>query len=108
LFAHGYYVETVALLTALDKVNGDLSDNQAKLRETLASLDLDTPTGKVKLDKNRNAVADIFLTEVAVGSDGKLYNKVVKIIPQVNQLMGMDEAKFMALGPVSRDNPDCK
>jgi branched-chain amino acid transport system substrate-binding protein len=33
---------------------------------------------------------------------------VVKVIPQVNQLMGMDEAKFMALGPVSRDNPDCK
>lgn len=108
LFAHGYYVETLALLTALDKVGGDLSDNQAKLRTTLASLDLDTPTGKVKLDKNRNAVADIFLTEVAEGSDGKLYNKVVEIIPQVNQLMGMDEAKFMALGPVSRDNPDCR
>jgi branched-chain amino acid transport system substrate-binding protein len=108
LFAHGYYVETVALLTALDKVGGDLGDNQAKLRETLSSLELDTPTGKVTLDKNRNAVADIFLTEVAEGSDGKLYNKVVKVIPQVNQLMGMDEAAFMALGPVSRDNPDCK
>jgi branched-chain amino acid transport system substrate-binding protein len=108
LFAHGYYVETLALLTALDKVGGDLGDNQAKLRETLASLQLDTPTGKVSLDKNRNAIADIFLTEVAEGSDGKLYNKVVRVIPQVNQLMGMDEAKFMALGPASRDNPDCK
>jgi branched-chain amino acid transport system substrate-binding protein len=108
LFAHGYYVETLALLTALDKIGGDLGDNQAKLRETLASLQLDTPTGKVSLDKNRNAIADIFLTEVAEGSDGKLYNKVVRVIPQVNQLMGMDEAKFMALGPASRDNPDCK
>ena len=108
LFAHGYYVEALALLTALDKINGDLSDGQKKLRDTLASLELDTPTGKVKLDKNRNAIADIFLTEVALGSDGKLYNKVVKVIPQVDQLMGMDEAKFMALGPVSRDNPDCK
>src|ERR1043166_4832003 len=88
LFAHGYYVETVALLTALDKVNGDLSDGHKKLNETLATLGVDTPTGKVKLDKNRNAIADIFLTEVAVGSDGKLYNKVVKVIPQVNQLMG--------------------
>jgi branched-chain amino acid transport system substrate-binding protein len=108
LFAHGYYVETLALLTALDKIGGDLGDNQAKLRETLASLQLDTPTGKVSLDKNRNAIADIFLTEVAEGSDGKLYNKVVRVIPEVNQLMGMDEAKFMALGPASRDNPDCK
>ena len=33
LFAHGYYINTKALLTALDKVNGDLSDGGAKLRD---------------------------------------------------------------------------
>ena len=76
------------MLTALDKVNGDLSDGQKKFREALASLEFDTPTGKVKLDKNRNAIADIFLTEVAEGADGNLYNKVVKVIPQVNQTPG--------------------
>ena len=107
LFAHGYYVETLAVLTALDKVGGDLSDGGAKLRATLASLELDTPTGMVKLDKNRNGVADIFLTEVAEGEDGKLYNKVVKVIQQVPQTMGMDEAEFMAIGPATRDNPSC-
>ena len=48
-----------------DKVNGDVSDGGAKLRDALASLAFDTPTGKVSLDKNRNAIADIFLTEVA-------------------------------------------
>jgi branched-chain amino acid transport system substrate-binding protein len=62
----------------------------------------------VKVDQNRNAVADIFLTEVTEGKDGKLYNKVIKIIPQVNQTMGMDRKKFLALGPVGRNNPDCK
>lgn len=107
LFAHGYYVETLAVLTALDKVNGDLGDGHAKFRETLASLELDTPTGMVKLDKNRNGVADIFLTEVAEGEDGTLYNKVVKVIPQVPQTMGMDEAEFMNIGPATRDNPSC-
>jgi branched-chain amino acid transport system substrate-binding protein len=107
LFAHGYYVETLAVLTALEKVGGDLSDGGAKLRTTLASLELDTPTGMVKLDKNRNGVADIFLTEVAEGSDGGLYNKVVKVIPQVPQTMGMDEAEFMNIGPATRDNPSC-
>jgi branched-chain amino acid transport system substrate-binding protein len=61
----------------------------------------------VKLDKNRNGVADIFLTEIAEGGDGKLYNKVVKVIPQVPQTMGMDEAEFMAIGPATRDNPSC-
>jgi len=107
LFAHGYYVETKAMLDALDKVGGDLSDGQAKFREALATGEFDTPTGKVKLDKNRNAVADIFLTEVAEGPDGKLFNKVVKVIPQVNQTLGFAEEEFLALGPVSRDNPQC-
>lgn len=108
LFAHGYYINTLAALDALDKVKGDLSNNHAKLRATLASMTMDTPTGKVKLDQNRNAVADIFLTEVTEGKDGKLYNKVIKVIPQVNQTMGMDRKKFLALGPVGRNNPDCK
>jgi branched-chain amino acid transport system substrate-binding protein len=107
LFAHGYYVETSAMLAALDQVGGDLSDGQKKFREALASLDLDTPTGKVKLDKNRNAVADIFLTEVAQGEDGHLYNKVVKVIPQVNQTLGMKEDMFLSMGSVGRDNPQC-
>jgi branched-chain amino acid transport system substrate-binding protein len=107
LFAHGYYVETLAVLTALDKVGGDLSDNHKKLRDELSTMTLDTPTGLIHLDKNRNAVADMFLTEVAQGSDGKLYNKVVRVIPQVPQTMGMDEAAFLALGPATRDNPSC-
>jgi branched-chain amino acid transport system substrate-binding protein len=108
LFAHGYYVETIAMLDALDKVGGDLSDGQKKFRDTLANLVVDTPTGQVKLDKNRQAIADIFLTEVSQGQDGNLYNKVVKVIPAVNQTLGTPEAEFLKLGPVSRTNPECK
>jgi branched-chain amino acid transport system substrate-binding protein len=108
LFAHGYYISTKAVLMALDKVNGDLSDGQKKFREALTGLKLETPTGMVSLDQNRQAVADIFLTEVAASPDGGLFNKVVKVIPQVNQALGMDREKFLALGPVSRTNPECK
>ena len=108
LFAHGYYVEAEAMIHALDDVHGDLSDGQKAFRAALASETLDTPTGQVKLDKNRQAVADIFLTEVAQGPDGNLYNKVVKVIPQVNQTLGTPEDQFLALGPVSRTNPECK
>jgi len=108
LFAHGYYVEAEAMIHALDDVHGDLSDGQRAFRAALASETLDTPTGQVKLDKNRQAIADIFLTEVAQGPDGNLYNKVVKVIPQVNQTLGTLEDQFLALGPVSRTNPECK
>ena len=61
----------------------------------------------MSLDKNRNAIADNFLTEVAKGADGNLYNKVVKVIPQVNQTLGIPEAEFLKLGVVGRDNPNC-
>ena len=35
LFAQGYYINTKAVLLALDKVGGDLSDKEAKFREAL-------------------------------------------------------------------------
>jgi branched-chain amino acid transport system substrate-binding protein len=107
LFAHGYYVNTKAALMALDAVGGDLSDGGAKLRETLSGLTFDSPTGKISLDENRNAIADIFLTEVTEGDDGNLYNKLVKVVPQVNQTLGIPVDEFLALGVVGRDNPSC-
>ena len=107
LFAHGYYVEAEALIAALNKIGGDMSDHGKKLGETLAAIEIDTPTGKVKLDHNRQAIADIYLTEVAKADDGHLYNKVVKVIPAVNQTLGIPEADFLKLGVANRDNPSC-
>ena len=42
----------------------------------------------MKLDANRNAIANIFVTEVAQGDDGNLYNKVVEVKEAVNQTLG--------------------
>lgn len=107
LFAHGYYINMKATLLALDKIGGDVSDGGKKLRDALSSLSFDTPTGKVSLDKNREAIADIFLTEVTAAPDGTLLNKLVKVVPQVNQTLGIPEKDFLALGTVGRDNPSC-
>ena len=75
---------------------------------SLAKLEFDTPTGMVKLDKNRQAIADNYLTEVAKADDGHLYNKVIKVVNAVNQTLGIPEADFLKLGVANRDNPDCK
>lgn len=107
LFAHAYYVNTLAVLTALDEVDGDLSGNQAAFREALQNLELETPTGTISVDHNRNAVADIFITEVVKDGEGGLYNEVVKIVPEVNQTLGLPEEEFLANGFASRDNPSC-
>lgn len=108
LFAHAYYVNTKAAILALQQVNGDLSDGGVKFRDALSKLSFDTPTGPVKLDHNRNAIADIFVTEVVEGPNGALMNKVIKIVKGVNQTLGEPEADFLKIGPATRDNPDCK
>jgi branched-chain amino acid transport system substrate-binding protein len=107
LFAHGYYIDMKAALLGLEQANGDVSDGGAKLRAILSKLSFDTPTGKVSLDENRQAVADMFLTEVTKAPDGNLYNKLVKVIPQVNQTLGIPKDDFLKLGVVGRENPSC-
>ena len=104
---YGYYVATQAVLTALDEVDGDLSDKQAKFQEALAKVKLDTAFGPVELDENRQAIANIYVTEVARDEDGVLYNKVVKRVTGVDQVLGQDRAEFTARGVPSRDFPEC-
>jgi branched-chain amino acid transport system substrate-binding protein len=108
LFATNYYVATKAVLEGLNAVRGDLSNNQDALRKWLATATIDAPTGQIKLDENRQAIAPNFITEVAEGPDGNLINKVVKVLPGVNQTLGQPRDKFLALGAVGRDNPKCE
>jgi len=107
LFAHAYYINTKAALLALNEVDGDLSDGGAKYREALSKLEFETPTGKVSLDERRQAIADIFLTEVTEGPDGNLLNKTIKVIPQVSQTLGVPYEDFLKYGQVGRENPSC-
>jgi branched-chain amino acid transport system substrate-binding protein len=107
LFAYVYYINMKAALDALDEVKGDLSDGQKKYREVLAKMTLKTPTGDVKLDENRQAIGTTFITEVAKGPDGGFYNKVVKVVPGVDQRLGMSKEEFEKMGLGSRDVPNC-
>jgi branched-chain amino acid transport system substrate-binding protein len=107
LFAYVYYINMKAALDGLDAVKGDLSGGQAKYREALKNLKLQTPTGVVTLDENRQAIGTTFVTEVAAGADGVYYNKVVKVVPNVNQRLGMSKADFDKVGLGSRDVPNC-
>ncbi|MEM9707666.1 MAG: ABC transporter substrate-binding protein [Pseudomonadota bacterium] len=108
LFAHGYYINTKAALLALDAVDGDLSDGGAAMREVLASLEFETPTGMVSLDERRQAIGSIFLTEVTEDGDGNLVNKTISVTENVNQTLGVDYDKFLEYGAVSRENPVCE
>ncbi|MFN3276069.1 MAG: ABC transporter substrate-binding protein [Paracoccus sp. (in: a-proteobacteria)] len=107
IHAVNYYTNLQAVLLALEEVGGDLSDNQAAFQQALADLEFTNPMGAtVRLDENRQAVSDIFLTRV-VDQDGTLRTETFAKTEAVTQTMGMDQEAFMALGSPSRDNPDC-
>ena len=108
LLATNYYGAMLATLTALDEVGGDLSGGHDQFREVLAGLELDAPNGKITLDENRQAIGTNFVTEVVEDADGNLVSKVVKVIENVNQTLGMDSEKFAAIGVPAREVPECK
>jgi len=108
LFATGYYNSTMATLLALQQVKGDVSGDQAAFREALAKLELDAPNGHIKLDHNRQAIGTNFISEVTEGPDGRLINKLVMTVENVNQTLGLPEETFKKLGLPSRETPECK
>ena len=108
LFALSYYVNTKAVLLALDETDGALGDGHELLREALAALRFDTPFGgPVELDAYRQAVTSTFIVEVVEASDGSLTQETVHTVTGVGQTLGLARDAFLALGPPSRANTQC-
>ena len=47
------------------------------------------PNGKITLDENRQAIGTNFVTEVVKNEKGDLISKVVKVIPNVQERLGL-------------------
>jgi len=103
----GYYIATLAAIQALSDMGGDLSDNQKKFHAALAGLNLQTPLGVVSLNENRQATGTVYVNEVMENPDGTLSNRMVAKREGVNQTLGMTAEEHRAMGPPSRDTPDC-
>ncbi len=102
--AFSYSTNLQAALLALNAVDGDLSGNQEAFREALRKLEFKNYIDAlVKLDHNRQAISDNFLTKVEV-REKRLQSVVFKKIPSVNQTLGFPEDKYVALGAPSRNN----
>lgn len=108
LFANGYYVNAKAAMLGLQLVDGDLSDNQARFKASLTNLKYTGPCGPIRLDHNRQAISTNYVTEVAKNTQGKLYRKLIKAFPDVNQTLGVPEEEYLAIGSFTADNPDWK
>jgi branched-chain amino acid transport system substrate-binding protein len=103
LFDLSYYVNMKSLLQAIEQAGGDVSGDDAKLRQALAGLKWDTPVGPVELDENRQAISNNYLFKVTGGQ-----SKLLDTVENVNQTLGSDREKYIAAPPFDRENPSCK
>lgn len=108
LLATGYYNASNAMLQCMTTVGGNLSDGQAAFRGCLSKLTLKAPNGTITLDENRQAIGANFISEVVENTDGTLSTKMVKMVENVKQTLGIDPAAFAKIGLPSRDTPACQ
>ena len=106
-FFYGYYGAGLAMIQALNAVDGDLSDGHAAFREALSTLPLEAPFGTVTLDENRQAIVDTYVQQLVLDEEsGEVISQTVAIIPQVDQTFG---GTFGPDTPApSRDYPECE
>lgn len=105
LFAFAYYINTKAALLALEQVSGDLSNGQARFKAALTSLEFIAPIGRVRLDHNRQVIANVYISEIVQRPDGSIHNNLVRIVPDVDNTLGIPETEYLKIGSMNRNNP---
>jgi branched-chain amino acid transport system substrate-binding protein len=79
----------------------------------LASIQLETPRGPVRLDEMRNPVQNVYIRIVRKKKEhgydkDELWNSVVKTYPNVGQFWKWKKEEFLKQPVYSRDYPPCK
>jgi hypothetical protein len=72
-----------AALEALARADGDVSQEQARFRAALSRVALEAPTGTIRLDRNRQAIASAYLTRVSPSRNPLL--RTIGVVPNVEQ-----------------------
>lgn len=108
LFGANWANGAEAIATALESVNGDLSDGGQAFRDALLKIGSDGFTsveGPITLDENRNAIGNNYVIQATQQDDGTIVNKTLKTIENVDESFGDN---FTATTPTpDRENPKC-
>lgn len=102
-FDLSYYTAMEAVLTALERVDGNLSDGKQALMDALTELELETPVGRVRLDANHQWIGPTFLSKIEVVA-GKPVVHTLRTFEGVEQTFG---GYFGPASAYSRDEPSC-
>jgi branched-chain amino acid transport system substrate-binding protein len=88
LLVEPYHDAVEALLQSVEKTGGELGTGRAKLRAALAALRLDSPSGPMRLDRNRQAVVPVTLTRIEGTKAGAPVLQAVRRLGEVDQTLG--------------------
>jgi len=97
-----YYVAMKATLKAMESAGGDVAGRQTAFRAALSAVRFDTPQGPVKLDENRQVIANNYLFQITNGK-----STLLREVKNVTQTLGQDAAKYTAQPAFDRSNPVC-
>jgi branched-chain amino acid transport system substrate-binding protein len=92
-----------AVLEALEQTKGATGQ---QLLDALARLRLDSPTGRIRLDRNRQAIVTTYLSRVGKDAKGKPAITTLRVVPNVEHTFG---GYFGPSDPPpSRNSPACR
>jgi branched-chain amino acid transport system substrate-binding protein len=106
VFPIAYYDSMSAVLKALEQVHGDMFDRERRFQAALANIQLDSPAGPIRLDRNHQAVGENYLSQFQRDGSGAIISRTIRAVPNVDQTFG---GYFHVNGPLpGRTYPGCK
>jgi branched-chain amino acid transport system substrate-binding protein len=87
---------------ALEEVDGDIEDTEAFL-DAVRGIELDTPGGPMRLDEYDNPIQNVYMREVQMRDDGRLWNVPIETFEDVSQFWTYDPEEFLEHPVYSRD-----
>lgn len=101
-YAAATYSASQYIDETLEATSGDISDRPAAL-EVMKGLELVTPFGPSVLDDYGNPIYDIYIREVTVRDDGRLWNVVTDTYEDVDQFWPKTAEEYLQQPVYSRD-----
>jgi branched-chain amino acid transport system substrate-binding protein len=104
LMGFSFYSGAMWLDLGIQAVRGAV-DDRAKFLDAIRKVTLaNSPFGRpVRLDQYGNPIYDVFIREVKVRPDGKLWNVPIDTYPNVSQFWTYDPATYLKQPTYSRD-----
>jgi branched-chain amino acid transport system substrate-binding protein len=104
LYSAGSYVSADWIAKTLERRNGDAADAKAFVQAMhQVKLD-DSALGPLQLDDHNQVIGNVYVRHVAPRPDGKLWNVVDQVIPNVSQFWTFDPKQYLSRPVYSRDN----